>query len=210
MASRQGRPPLMIWWCEDQPSDGGRRPQRRRGPRPLAGAVGPAAGPGRRPVWAGGPSAAGQGVRGWPAGRSAAQELLDARRARRRPQPRRDAAPARPGGVGPRQGPRRPPRLRGRAPGRGRGGAGGRPGRPATSRRAPRPSGSNASTPAPPGASRTPRSGSTWSTPAAAGMRSSTGSCTCPGRGPTIPSACRRPASPTRSGLRPSRPWPRP
>jgi DDE superfamily endonuclease len=34
-----------------------------------------------------------------------------------------------------------------------------------------RPSGSSAGTPAPPGASRTPRSGSTWCTPAAAGTR---------------------------------------
>src|SRR2546423_11355615 len=30
--SRQGRPPLMIWCCEDQTSDSGRRPQRRRRP----------------------------------------------------------------------------------------------------------------------------------------------------------------------------------
>src|SRR6266511_1020281 len=29
-ARGQKRPPLMIWWCEDQTSDGGRRPQRRR------------------------------------------------------------------------------------------------------------------------------------------------------------------------------------
>ena len=34
-----------------------------------------------------------------------------------------------------------------------------------------------------------------------AGTRWSTGSCTCPGPGPTIPSACRRPASPTEVGF---------
>jgi SRSO17 transposase len=35
-----------------------------------------------------------------------------------------------------------------------------------------------------------------------------TGSYTCPARGPTIPSAAGRSASPIRWGLRPSRPWP--
>jgi len=69
--------------------------------------------------------------------------------------------------------------------------------------------GCNASTPAPPGGSTTPRSRSTWSTPPALGTPWSTGRCTCPGPGPTIPSACRRPVSPTRSGSRPSRLWPR-
>ncbi len=79
-AGRPGRPPLMIWCCEDnQRSDGGRRPQRRRRPCPLAGAVGRVAGPGRGSVWSGGSAAAGQGVRARPAGRPATQELLDDR-----------------------------------------------------------------------------------------------------------------------------------
>jgi hypothetical protein len=52
------------------------------------------------------------------------------------------------------------------------------------------------------------RSRSTSSTPPMPGTGWSTGSCTCPGRGPMTPSACRRPASPTRSGLPPSRSWP--
>jgi hypothetical protein len=49
-----------------------------------------------------------------------------------------------------------------------------------------------------------------WSTPAPAATPSSTGTCTCPTPGPAIPAAAGPPASPTRSGLRPSRPWPRP
>ena len=81
--SRQGRPPLMIWCCEDQTSDSGRRPQRRRRPRLLAGAVRRAAGPGRRSVRSGGSSAASQGVRARPAFGPAKKELLDDRRARR-------------------------------------------------------------------------------------------------------------------------------
>jgi hypothetical protein len=43
--------------------------------------------------------------------------------------------------------------------------------------------------------------------PAAAGTGWSTGSCTCPARGPASPTAAAPPASPTRSALRPSRPW---
>ena len=94
-ASRPGRPPLMIRCCEDnRRSDGSRRPQRRRGTCPVAGAVRRGDGPGRGPVRSGGAAAAGQGVRARPAGGPAPQELLDDRRARRRPQPRRDAAPA--------------------------------------------------------------------------------------------------------------------
>src|SRR6266704_6294567 len=84
-ASRQGRPPLMIrCYVDNRRSDGGRRPQRRRRSRLVAGAVGRVAGSGRGSVWPGGSAAAGQGVRAWPAGRPATQELLDDRRARRR------------------------------------------------------------------------------------------------------------------------------
>ena len=92
-ASRQGRPPLIIWCCEDnRRSDGGRRPQRRRLPDGRRGWR--SAGPGRGPVRPGGAAPAGPGVRARAAGGPAAQELLDDRRARRRRQPRRDAAPA--------------------------------------------------------------------------------------------------------------------
>jgi DDE superfamily endonuclease len=40
----------MMRWCENPTSDGGRRPQRNGRPGPLAGAVRPGDGPGRRPV----------------------------------------------------------------------------------------------------------------------------------------------------------------
>jgi hypothetical protein len=90
----------VIWWCEGQPSDRGRRPQRRRRPCPRPGAGGRAAGPGRRQVPWGGPSAAGQGVCARAAGGPALQALLDARRARRRPHPRRDGSTCSPGQCG--------------------------------------------------------------------------------------------------------------
>jgi membrane-associated protein len=64
-----GRPPLMIRCCEhNQRSDGGRRPQRRGRPAPMAAMPGRAAGPDRRPVWPGGATTARQGVRVWAAG----------------------------------------------------------------------------------------------------------------------------------------------
>jgi hypothetical protein len=45
--------------------------------------------------------------------------------------------------------------------------------------------------------------------PATPGTPSSAGSCTCPAPGPATPPAAALAASPTRSGLRPSPPWPR-
>ena len=70
---------LVVWLVN--------RPQRSRRPDPLAGVVRRVAGPGRGPIREGGASPAGQGVRARAAGRPATQELLDDRRARRRPQP---------------------------------------------------------------------------------------------------------------------------
>src|SRR4029453_15163236 len=75
-------------------------------PPPRGGVWGGCGGAGRGPIREGGASPAGQGVRARAAGRPATQELLDDRRARRRPQPRWDAAPAWSGGLGPRRGPR--------------------------------------------------------------------------------------------------------
>jgi hypothetical protein len=87
---RPGRPPLIIRCCDDnQRSGGGRRPQPRHRPCPVAGVVRRVTGPGRGSVRSGGSAAAGQGIRAWAAGGPAKKELLDARRARRRPQPRR-------------------------------------------------------------------------------------------------------------------------
>jgi len=87
-ASRPGRPPLIIWCCDDnQRSDGGRRPQRRGRPCAVAGRAGGVAGPGRGTVWPGGSAATGWGVCARTAGGPAAQELLDDRRARRGCQP---------------------------------------------------------------------------------------------------------------------------
>src|ERR1700684_3825346 len=57
-------------------------------------------------------AAPGPGVRAGPAGRAAAQELLDDRRACRGPDSGRDAAPAVPGPLGRRRGPRRRAQLR--------------------------------------------------------------------------------------------------
>ena len=82
----------MIWWCEHQPSHSGRRPQRRRQPGPLAGAVGRAAG---RVAGRFARADLRRRARGFvprAAGGPATQELLDDRRARRRPQPRRDGS----------------------------------------------------------------------------------------------------------------------
>jgi hypothetical protein len=107
----------MIRCGEDnRRSDSGRRPQRSRGTCPVAGAVRPGDGPGRGSVCSGGATPTCQGVRARAACGPATQALLDDRRARQRPQPRRDAAPARPGSLGLRRGPRRPSRLCGRAP----------------------------------------------------------------------------------------------
>jgi hypothetical protein len=173
---------LMIRCCENnRRSDGG------RGPRPtcyqVAGRAGGVAGPGLRPLPQGGAQTPCQGVCAGTAGRAATQELLDDRRAGRRPQPRWDAVPAGPGGLGP-HGVRDVVRdyVVGHL---------GDPKRcwswmrPATSRRVPARLGPNASTPAPLGGSRTPRSRSTWCMPPAAATPSSTGSCMCPtaGRG---------------------------
>jgi hypothetical protein len=49
---------------------------------------------------------------------------------------------------------------------------------------------------------------STWSTPAAADTRSSTGSCTCRGPGPMTTTGGPRPACPPTPLLRPNRRWP--
>jgi hypothetical protein len=96
-----GRPPLMIRCCEhNQRSDGGRRSQRRGRPAPMAAMPGRAAGPDRRPVWPGGATTAGHGVRVWAAGRPAPQELLDDRRACRQPHPRWDGSTCWPGRCG--------------------------------------------------------------------------------------------------------------
>lgn len=67
--------------------------------------------------------------------------------------------------------------------------------------------GCNVSTPAPRAGSRTPRSGSTSSTPLLPGTRSSTGRCICPGHGPSCRSAARLPASRPTWVSRRSRPW---
>src|SRR5918995_4173464 len=105
LVSTAGRPPLMIRCCaHNRRSDGGRRPQPRRRPCPVAGRAGGAAGPGRGPVSTGGATTAGPGVRLGTAGGPAAQELLDDRRARRGPLSGWDAAPAGPRGLGPRRG----------------------------------------------------------------------------------------------------------
>jgi hypothetical protein len=81
---RAGRPPLMIRCCaHNRRSDGGRRPQRRGRPCPLAGRAGGAAGPGRGPVPAGGTTPPRLGVGAWAAFGPATQELLEDRRARR-------------------------------------------------------------------------------------------------------------------------------
>jgi hypothetical protein len=107
LVGRAGRPPLMIRCCaHNRRSDGGRRPQRRRRTRPLAGRAGGAAGPGRGPVPTGGTTPPRLGVRAWAACGPATQELLDDRRACRGRHPRWDAAPAGAVGVGPRRGPR--------------------------------------------------------------------------------------------------------
>src|SRR6266699_2777199 len=68
---------MIGWYVDNRRSDDGRRPQRRRRPYPVAGAVSRVAGPGRGSVWPGGAAAAGQGVRARPAGRPAPHEVVD-------------------------------------------------------------------------------------------------------------------------------------
>lgn len=49
--------------------------------------------------------------------------------------------------------------------------------------------------------------GSTWSTPRSGATRSSTASCTCPGRGPTTRAGARPPGCPKMSSSPPNRRW---
>ena len=76
---------MIRWYVDNRRSPSGRRPQ--RNPDALADGAGGAAGPGHRPVRAGGAATARPRVRARAAGRPARHELLDDRRACRPGQP---------------------------------------------------------------------------------------------------------------------------